>query len=82
MFTLRFVRAHGEYKAYSAVNYQVHRQTDGIAVVEMSRKLNGQDSFSEYVADGPNDYTVCYVTNLDGKTIDVIRQVEMTDADS
>ena len=73
MFTIRFVQPDGVYRSFSVVNYQVSRDPDGSVEVSMSRKLNCQDSVSEYV--GPNeDYDVAYITNMEGKTIDVVRQ--------
>lgn len=80
MFAIRFVRSDRDYKSYSVVSYEVGRQSNGGASVEMSRKLNGQDSFTEYV-DG-DGYEIAYITNLDGKTIDVVRQVETKGHDS
>jgi len=78
MFTIRFVRTDRDYKSYSVVSYEVSRGTNGGACVEMSRKLNGQDSFGEYVGEGET-YEIAYITNLDGKTIDVVRQAKETD---
>ena len=79
MFTLRFVREGCDYKAYSVISYEVFRKIDGGAEVELSKKLSGQDSWTEHVGD---DYLnkKCYITNLDGKTIDVIRQKEQENA--
>lgn len=71
MFTIRFVRPDRDYKAYSVVSYDVKRGSEH-AEVEMSRKLNGQDSFTEYVG-ADERYEIAYITNLDGKTIDVVR---------
>ena len=72
MFTIRFIEPSGVYRAYSVVSYQVTREGSGNAEVSLSRKLNCQDSTSEYVGQG-EAYEVAYVTNLEGKTIDVIR---------
>lgn len=72
MFTIRFIRPNGVYRSYSVVSYEVTREPSGNAEVSLSRKLNCQDSVSEYVGQG-EDNDVAYVTNLEGKTIDVVR---------
>lgn len=72
MFTIRFIEPSGVYRAYSVVSYQVTREGSGNAEVSLSRKLNCQDSVSEYVGQGET-YDVAYITNLEGKTIDVVR---------
>lgn len=77
MFTIRYNRHDAGYKAYSVTTYQVEHAQDGEAKVSMSRKLNGQDEYIEYVGNQA-PFSVAYVTNLDGKTIDVIRQLDVT----
>lgn len=72
MFTIRFIEPSGVYRSFSVVSYQVTREGSGNAEVSLSRKLNCQDSVSEYVGQGET-YDVAYITNLDGKTIDVVR---------
>lgn len=72
MFTIRFIQPDGVYRSYSVVSYQVTREGSGNAEVSLSRKLNCQDSVSEYVGQG-EEYDVAYITNLEGKTIDVVR---------
>lgn len=72
MFTIRFIQPDGVYRSYSVVSYRVSREGSGNAEVSLSRKLNCQDSVNEYVGQG-EDYDVAYITNLEGKTIDVVR---------
>ena len=79
MFTMRYVQ-HGEgYKSYSVVSYEVAHQEDGTAEIVMSRKLNGQDGVSEFVGDNER-FRICYITNVEGKTIDVIKPAVTKDA--
>ena len=75
MFTIRFIRPDQGYKSFSVANYEITRDQCSNVKVTMSRKPGGQDSFSEYVG-ADEDYDVAYVTNPDGRTIDVIRQSE------
>ncbi len=77
MFTIRYNQHGSGYKAYSVTTYEVSHAEDGEARVSMSRKLNGQDEYVEYVGDRA-PYAVAYITNLEGKTIDVVRQAEIT----
>lgn len=75
MFTIRFNQHDGGYKAYSVSTYIVTRESSAEVRVAMSRKLNGQDEYIEYVGDHA-PFAVAYITNLDGKTIDVIRSAD------
>lgn len=79
MFTIRYNRHDSSYKSYSVITYDVSHELDGEARVSMSRKLNGQDEYIEYVGNKA-PFAIAYVTNLDGKTIDVIRMVDVTKA--
>ncbi len=79
MFAIRFVQQNKDYKSYSVASYEVKRTLDGSAEVELSRKLSGGDETTEYVGDDEK-FSVAYITNDVGKTIDVIRQKnEQTD---
>jgi len=72
MFTIRFIKPDGVYRSFSVVSYQVTRCQEGVVEVSLSKKLNCQDSVIEYV--GPaEEFDVAYISNLDGKTIDVVR---------
>lgn len=74
MFTVRFIRPDRDYKSYSVTNYEVSRESNGEARIELSRKLNGKDAYTEFVGED-SPFCIAYVTNLEGKTIDVIRQL-------
>ncbi len=73
MFTIRFIEPDGVYRSYSVVSYEVQRTQEGNAQVSLSRKLNCQDSVSEFVG-ATEQFDVAYITNTEGKTIDVVRQ--------
>ena len=79
MFTMRYLHHDAGYKSYSVVSYEVAHQADGTAEIDMSRKLNGQDSFREFVGDR-EQFRICYITNVEGKTIDVIKMAVTKDA--
>ena len=72
MFTIRFIKPDGVYRSFSVVSYQVTRYENGVAEVSLSKKLNCQDSVIEYVGQ-EEEFDVAYVSNLEGKTIDVVR---------
>lgn len=72
MFTIRFVFKDKSYRAYSVCRYDVAPGEDGTEVT-MSRKMAGSHEHSEYVGIRPGDAHTAYVSNLDGKTIDVVR---------
>lgn len=73
MFTIRFVQHHDKdrYKSYSCRAYDVRHTDDGEARVTMHFPDN--ETLEEQV--GPETpYDVAYVTNIDSRTIDVIRE--------
>ena len=74
MFTVRFVRRDKTYKSYAVVQYQVEQGPECISV-EMSRTLDGDSCHCEHV--GPDEeFEIAYITNINGRTIDVVRQKE------
>lgn len=75
MFTIRFVDENKSYRSYSVCRYEVAPDSDTVPTafeVIMSRKLNGAHEFSEWV--GVDAAEVAYVSNCEGKTIDVVRR--------
>jgi len=75
MFTIRFVRPDKSYKSCAVVQYQVV-QGPGSISVEMSRSLDGDSCYLEQV--GPREeFEIAYITNINGRTIDVVRQKEI-----
>ncbi len=76
MFTVRFVRRDKSYKSYAVVQYQVERGPENRVSVEMSRTLDGDSCHYEHV--GPEEeFEIAYITNINGRTIDVVRQKEI-----
>lgn len=74
MFTLKFI-GRGREVSFSVVRYETS-YNDGTQSMEvlMSRKLSGMNEFCEYVGDDvDSEFTIAYVTNSEGKTIDVVR---------
>jgi len=74
MFTLKFI-GKGREVSFSVVRYETSYNNDTRSMeVLMSRKLNGMNEFYEYVGDDvDSEFTIAYVTNSEGKTIDVVR---------
>ncbi len=74
MFTIRFVRPDKSYKSCAVVQYRVV-QGAGSVNVAMSRTLDGDSEYLEHV--GPEEeFEIAYITNINGRTIDVVRQKE------
>ena len=75
MFTIRFVRHDKSYKSYAVAQYQVE-QGLGCMSVAMSRTLEDDSSSCKHV--GPEEeFEIAYITNINGRTIDVVRQKEI-----
>ncbi len=74
MFTLKFI-GRGREVSFSVVRYETSYNNDSKDMeVLMSRKLSGMNEFCEYVGEGvDSEFTIAYVTNSEGKTIDVVR---------
>ena len=73
MFTIRFVH-HNEqdrYKSYSCRAYDVRHNDRGEATVRMY--FPDGEHYEEQVG-AQTPYAVAYVTNLDSRTIDVVRE--------
>jgi hypothetical protein len=76
MFTIRFVQHDDKerYKSYSCRAYDVHHDGTGEAIVRMH--FTDGELYEEQV--GPETpYEVAYVTNVDSRTIDVVRAMNM-----
>lgn len=72
MFTLKFI-GRGREVSFSVVRYETSCHGPNVEVL-MSRKLSGMNEFCEYVGDDvDSEFTIAYVTNSEGKTIDVVR---------
>ena len=75
MFTVRFVRRDKVYKSLSVVQYQVE-QHPGFMSIGMFRTADDATYCHERV--GPEEeFEIAYITNLNGRTIDVVRQKEI-----
>ncbi len=74
MFTLKFI-GRGREVSFSVVRYETSYNNESKDVeVLMSRKLSGMNEFCEYVGEAvDSEFTIAYVTNSEGKTIDVVR---------
>lgn len=73
MFTIRFVKHHNkdEYKSYACRAYDVRHTDEGEARIMMH--FPDGEMYEEQV--GPDTpYDIAYVTNIDSRTIDVIRE--------
>lgn len=76
MFTIRFVQHHDKdrYKSYSCRAYDVRHDGTGEATVRMH--FPDGEMYEEQV--GPETpYDVAYVTNIDSRTIDVVKDLPM-----
>jgi len=76
MFTIRFVQHHDKdrYKSYSCRAYDVRHDGTGEATVRMH--FPDGETYEEQV--GPETpYDVAYVTNIDSRTIDVVKDLPM-----
>ena len=74
MFTVRFVRRDKSYKSCAVVQYQVVQGPESISIA-MSRTLDDGYDYLEHV--GPEEeFEIAYITNINGRTIDVVRQKE------
>ena len=74
MFTIRFV-IHGDkgrYKSYSCRAYDVRHDGTGEATVRMH--FPDGEMYEEQVG-SETPYEVAYITNLDSRTIDVVREL-------
>ncbi len=74
MFTIRFVRPDKSYKSCAVVQYQVV-QGSGSVGVAMSRTLDDGSDYLEHVG-SEEEFEIAYITNINGRTIDVVRQKE------
>lgn len=74
MFTIRFVQHENadKYKSYSCRAYDVRHDGTGEATVRMH--FPDGETYEEQVGD-QTPYTVAYITNVDSRTIDVVRQM-------
>lgn len=72
MFTIRFVKHEDTdlYKSYSCRAYDIRYNEDGDARVRMH--FPDGENYEEQVGD-THAYGVAYVTNMDSRTIDVVR---------
>lgn len=74
MFTIRFVQHEDKekYKSYSCRAYDVRHSGTGEATVRMH--FPDGETYEEQVG-SETPYDVAYVTNLDSRTIDVVREM-------
>lgn len=70
MFTIRFTQHHGDgYTSYSCRSYRV-KTTEDKSEIEMT--LSDGEQCSEQVGENAQ-FGTAYITNLDSRTIDVVR---------
>ena len=80
MFTLKFIKFTDEGEMISNIsvpNYQVFKRNySDVITVGVYETLFDVDGVERHISSSDRDYDVCFVTNVQGNTIDCIKAVK------